>query len=42
VIRLTLRVLGLIKHLYWKPLLIPPIEKILFNKKVGFYRGITQ
>jgi hypothetical protein len=40
-IRLMLRVLGLVKHLYRKPLLIAPMEKILSNKKVGFYRGIT-
>jgi hypothetical protein len=36
-----LRVFGLVKHLYWKPLLIGPMEKNLSNKKVGLYRGIT-
>jgi hypothetical protein len=41
VIKLTLRVLGLVKHLYRKPLLIAPMEKTLSNKKVSFYRGIT-
>jgi hypothetical protein len=41
VIRLKLRVLGLVKHHYLKPLLIAPMEKILSNKKVGFYQGIT-
>jgi hypothetical protein len=34
---LTLRVLGLIKA----PLLIARMEKILLNKNVGFYWGIT-
>jgi hypothetical protein len=40
VIKLTLRVLGLVKHHYRKHLLIAHMEKILSSKKVGFYRGI--
>jgi hypothetical protein len=42
VIRLMLRVLILVKYLYCKPSLIAPMEKILSNKKVGFYQGITE
>jgi hypothetical protein len=42
VIRLMLRVLILVKYLYCKPPLIAPMEKILSDKKVSFYRGITE
>jgi hypothetical protein len=32
----------LLKHHYSKPLLIALMEKILFDKKVAFYWGITR
>jgi hypothetical protein len=39
--RLTLRVSGLVKTILLKTLLSAFMEKILINKKVYFYRGIT-
>ena len=41
VVRLTLRVLGLAKTSLSKTLLIALMEKVVFNKKVCFYQGIT-
>jgi hypothetical protein len=41
VVRLTLRVLGLVKPISLKTLLSAFMEKISINKKVYFYQGIT-
>jgi hypothetical protein len=42
---LALRVLGLVRHFYWEPLLIAPMEKILSNKKgwllSGYYNKLS-
>jgi hypothetical protein len=41
VIRLTLRVLGLVKTPLLKNFVDGSMEKVLFNKKVCFYQSIT-